>query len=154
MPKLYDELLDLISALDDEEIDYALCGGIAMAIHGRPRATVDIDILILAESLDRVLKIAKHLGYTIRGLDLEFDPIQIRRVSKIDPETRFVLTLDMILVTEAIRSVWETRIKARLEGGTLSVVSKEGLITLKNISGRPQDIADVRALNEDEDATS
>ncbi len=46
MPKLYDELRTLISALDRGKIEYALCGGIAMAIHGRPRATVDIDILI------------------------------------------------------------------------------------------------------------
>jgi len=136
------------------KIDYALRGAIAMAIHGRPRATVDIDTLILAESLDRVLKIAERLGYTIRGLDLEFNQILIRRVSKIDPETRFMLTLDMILVTDAIRDVWETRTKARLEGGRLSVVSKEGLITLKTISGRPQDLADISALKEDEDATS
>ena len=134
MPKLYDELRSLIDALDREKIAYALCGGIAMAIHGRPRATVDIDILIEPESLPQILRIAKDLGYTIRGLDMRFpkDVIEIRRVSKIDRATRVVLTLDMILVTDAIRDVWETRVKANLEGGKLSVVSKEGLIALKN----------------------
>jgi len=154
MPKLYDELRTLISALDRDKIEYALCGGIAMAIHGRPRATVDIDILIPADSLDQVLKIAEHLGYTIRGVDMDFDPIKIRRLSKIDRATRFVLALDMILVTDVIRDIWEARVKAKLEGGTLSVVSKEGLIALKEISGRPQDVADISALKEDSDATS
>src|SRR5438445_13872753 len=156
MPKLYDELRSLLSALDRDKIEYGLCGGIAMAIHGRPRATVDIDMLITQESLPETLRIAGRLGYTIRGLDLSFgkDEIEIRRVSKIDSDTRFVLTLDMILVTNAIRDVWETRVNANLEGGKLSVVSKEGLIALKKISGRPQDVAEISALKEDSDATS
>ena len=82
------------------------------------------------------------------------DAIEIRRVSKVDRETKFVLTLDMILVTDAIQDVWDTRINAKLEGGNLSSVSKEGLVTLKKISGRPQDVADISALTEDSDATS
>lgn len=156
MPTLYDELRSLVSALDRDKIEYALCGGIAMAIHGRPRATVDIDILITPESFPQILTIAEKLGYTIRGLDMSFgkDVIEIRRVSKIDRDTRFVLTLDMMLVTEPIRDVWDTRVSANLEDGTLSVVSKEGLIALKEISGRPQDIADITALKEDSDAVS
>ena len=156
MPKLYDELRALISALGREKIRYALCGGIAMAIHGRPRATVDIDILIEPESLPKTLKVAEKLGYTTRGLDITFgkDVIEIRRVSKIDKRTKFVLTLDMILVTEAIRDVWESRMNARLEGGKLCVVSREGLMTLKEMSGRPQDLADISALTEGADATS
>jgi len=156
MPKLYDELRSLLSALDRDKIEYALCDGIAMAIHGRPRATVDIDILISPESLSQVLAIAEQLGYTIRGLDISFgkEVIEIKRVSKIDRATRFVLTLDMILVTDAIQDVWETRVNANLEGGKLSVVSKEGLIALKKISGRPQDIADISALRKDSDANT
>lgn len=156
MSTLYEELRDLIAALNRGGIDYALCGGIAMAIHGRPRATVDIDMLILAEALSDTLRIAGDLGYTVRGLDMHFprDVIEIRRVSKIDRARKAVLTLDMILVTEAIREVWDTRVKARLGGDNLFVVSKEGLITLKKMSGRPQDLADISALTEDSDATS
>lgn len=151
MPTLYDELRNIVDALDRSNIDYALCGGIAMAVHGRPRFTADIDILILSDSLASVLEIAEQQGYTIRGLDMDFDPIQIRRISKVDRERKTVLTLDMILVTDAIHDVWETRVKAKLEGGKLSVVSKEGLIKLKTISGRLQDIADIGALTEDSD---
>jgi hypothetical protein len=156
MPTLYDEINDLVTALEREGIKYALCGGVAMAIHGRPRATVDIDMLILPESLSDTLRIAGDLGYTVRGLDMTFgkDVIEIRRVSKIDRERKAVLTLDMILVTDAIRDVWDNRVQAKLPSGKLSVVSKEGLIALKKISGRPQDVADIGALQEDSDATS
>jgi hypothetical protein len=152
MPTLYDELRTVIKALDQNQIDYALCGGLAMAIYGLPRATVDIDILIREDALERVLALAGKLGYTLRGKDLDFETIKIRRVSKVDSETKDVLTLDMLLVTSEIRDIWETRVRAKLEGGQLSVVSKPGLIALKEMSGRPQDLADIAALKEDDDA--
>ena len=150
---LYEELKNLIAALDKHEIDYALCGGIAMAIHDRPRATVDIDLLIVADSLAEVIKIAKSLEYTVRGLDMTFanDAIEIRRVSKIDAETGIVLSLDLLLVTPEIQPIWDSRVQANWEGGKLSVVSREGLIALKKLGGRPQDLADISALAEDSD---
>ena len=157
MLDLYEELTSLVAALDKHEIEYALCGGMAMAIFGRPRATVDIDLLIVAESLDEVIQLAKALEYTVRGRDMSFanEAIEIRRVSKIDRETGFVLSLDMLLVTPQIQDIWDSRVRADWEGGTLTVVSKDGLIALKKLGGRPQDHADISALMEDaEDATN
>ena len=154
---LYYEFRKLISALDEHQIDYALCGGIAMAIYDRPRATVDIDLLILSESLDGVIAIATGFGYTIRGMEMSFSngAVEIRRVSKIDSETGHVLSLDLLLVTPEIRQVWDSRVQADWEGGTLSVVSREGLIRLKNMRGSAQDHADISALREDvDDATN
>jgi hypothetical protein len=157
MLDLYNEFRELVGALDEQAVDYALCGGMAMAIYDRPRATVDIDLLILTESLERVRAAASALGYTIRGMDMSFakGAIEIRRVSKIDSETGFVLSLDMLLVTPEIRDAWDSRVVADWEGGKLSVVSREGLISLKKLSGRPQDLADISALREDiNDATN
>jgi hypothetical protein len=42
---LYDELRSLVAALDRQHVDYAICGGIALALHGYPRFTKDIDLL-------------------------------------------------------------------------------------------------------------
>lgn len=151
MLDLYEELSRLVAALEKHQIDYALCGGIAMAVHDRPRATVDIDLLIAADSLDELIEISKRLGYTIRGLDMAFanDAIEIRRVSKIDNDTGIVLSLDLLLITPQIQHVWDSRVQADWEGGKLTVVSREGLIALKKLSGRPQDLADISALLED-----
>ena len=154
---LYSEFRKLTSALDRDRIDYALCGGIAVAVYGHPRATVDIDLLILPESLDSVITIATALGYTIRGLEMTFSngAIEIRRVSKIDGETGNVLSLDLLLVTPQIQDVWNSRVEADWEGGTLSVVSRQGLIELKKMRGSAQDQADISALLEDgDDATN
>ncbi|MEP6742029.1 MAG: hypothetical protein ABJB61_05975 [bacterium] len=153
MLDLYNEFRKLIATLEQHQIDYALCGGLAMAVYDHARATVDIDLLILSESLDVVIPLAKKLGYDIRGLDMSFSngTIEIRRVSKIDSASGQVLSLDLLLVTPAIEDVWNSRIQADWEDGTLSVVSRLGLITLKQGRSSPQDLADIAALQEDLD---
>jgi hypothetical protein len=154
---LYLEFRKLVAALDEGQIDYAVCGGLAMAVYNRPRATVDIDVLILSESLAAVMDIATKLDYKIRGLDMTFSggAIEIRRISKIDAVSGHVLSLDLLLVTPAIQSIWKSRVEADWEDGTLSIVSREGLIKLKKLRSSPQDIADIAALEEDiDDATN
>lgn len=59
MATLLGELSNIISALNENEIEYAVCGGLSMAIHGLVRATVDIDILIRPESLEKRIKSPK-----------------------------------------------------------------------------------------------
>ena len=94
MNDLVPELKNITDSFDDEGVEYAVCGGLSMAIHGFPRATLDIDILIRPESLKKVFAIAKELGFDIHGLDISFkEPaVEIRRVSKIIGED--VLSLD------------------------------------------------------------
>lgn len=157
MVDLYEELQTLIAEMDLHEIDYALCGGLALAIYNRPRTTLDIDLLILDDSLPELMEVARALDYTVRGRDMTLanDAIEIRRMSKIDRETGFVLSLDMLLVTPQIQQIWDSRVRAKWEGGELSVVSREGLIALKKLGGRPQDLADISALMEEaEDVSS
>jgi cellobiose-specific phosphotransferase system component IIB len=151
MTTLLDELSQLISALDENEIEYAVCGGLSLAIHGFARATLDIDILIQAESLEKAYKIAAEKSYDIRGLDISFKEktVEIRRVSKID-DTGEVLSLDLLLVTPQVQDVWETKEKIDFLGSRLSVVSREGLIKMKKLAGRPQDLADIERLENEE----
>lgn len=154
---LFNEFRSLVAALDRNQIEYALCGGLAMAIHGRARATVDIDLLLLSDSLDAAKDIAAELGYNIRGLDMSFakGAIEIRRLSKIDSESGQVLSLDFLLVTPEIHGIWDRRVKAEWQDGTISVVSREGLIALKSLRNSVQDQADIEVLEGDlEDGTS
>ncbi len=147
MATLLDELSQLISALEQNEIEYAVCGGLSLAIHGFVRATLDIDILIQPESLEKAYKIAETKGFDIRGLDISFKEraVEIRRVSKIDDDGE-VLSLDFLLVTPQVEDVWETREQIDFLGNKLWVVSREGLIKMKRLAGRPQDLADIERL--------
>jgi hypothetical protein len=152
MLDIYDEFRNLVAVLDEHEIDYALCGGMAMAVHQRPRMTIDIDVLIQAESLDRVMALATEQGYKIRGKDMSFanGAVEIRRVSKIDTEAGDLLSLDLLLVTPQLRLVWDSRVESEWEGGTFSVVSRAGLIALKQLRMSGQDLDDIKALEEGE----
>ncbi len=150
MSSLLEEFVNLTETLNRAKIDYAICGGWAMAIHGLPRATIDIDLLILTGDLNRVWKTAQNLGYDVEGLPLHFHDgaIKIRRISKIDKETKRLFTIDFLLVTEALKEAWENRELIEWEDGKTWTVSREGLILLKTISGREQDLLDIKKLRE------
>lgn len=148
MATLLQEFTEFVAALDRRQLEYAVCGGWAMTIHGCPRATMDIDVMVLAEDLAEAWQIAADLGYNIEGLPLHFHDgaIEIRRISKLDPETHLPFTIDFLLVTEATQLIWRDRESVAWERGVISTVSREGLIQLKKLSGRLQDLADIERL--------
>jgi hypothetical protein len=148
MLDLYDELAGLIDALESASIEYAVCGGIAMAIWHFPRATVDIDLLIEESSLESTEHVAGQLGYIIKARPMNFsnDAMKIRRVSKIAPDDGDVLILDLLLVTPQLQDVWEARTRVEWERGLISVVSREGLIKLKTFRSSGQDLDDIKRL--------
>jgi hypothetical protein len=152
---LYEEFKSIVCALEEEEIDYAVCGGLAMAVWGAPRATVDIDLLILTEALEEAKAVARGLGFTIEALPMTVGDgaIEIRRISKIDTETGIVLPLDFLLVSPEIVEIWDCRVRVPWEAASLWTVSRRGLIALKSLKPRPQDLADIERLQDtgDED---
>lgn len=148
MALLLDQFTRIVDRLNSEGIDYAVCGGLAMAVHGYPRATVDIDILILSDDLERIWSLAKGEGFTIEGLPLSLHggDVEIRRISKIDAESKELITLDLLLVTDALQDVWKGREIYTLGGREVRAVGKTGLIKLKTMSGRTIDLADIENL--------
>lgn len=150
MLDLYEELRTLVSRLSESQIDYALCGGLAMAVHGQPRATVDIDLVVLAASLDRIKALARQLGFALEAGPLRFSggAVEIHRPTKPDPGSEDFLTLDLLLVTPPLEEVWQSRMAVDWEGGRLQVVSREGLVTLKALRSSGQDQDDIARLRE------
>ncbi|MBX3287964.1 MAG: hypothetical protein KF855_01345 [Acidobacteria bacterium] len=148
MATLLDEFRSITAALNEAEIEYAVCGGWAMAIHGLLRATVDIDLLVLAEDVDKALSVARSCGYDVEGLPLSFDDgdFELRRISKVDSESRELITVDFLLVTKAYSDVWDTKEETDSEFGPMKVVSKAGLIKMKLLAGRDKDLLDIKEL--------
>lgn len=153
MLDIYDELKTLITSLNENGVDYALCGGLAMAVHGFVRATVDIDIIIRKKSLATARSVALQLGYTVDAAPMRFagGSVEIRRISKVDPTSGDVLMLDFLLVTNLLARIWETREEVEWEHGSLWVVSRPGLIELKRLRGSGQDLEDIARLTEGAD---
>ena len=148
---LYDELLAILGGLDQAGIEYALAGALALAVHGAPRATTDIDLLVRAEAVDAVLRVVQPVGYTYRARTMTFrgSGITVHRVTKVaGPET---LTLDLLVVNPALEEVWASRIQIQVMGQGISVVSRDGLLRMKALAGRLRDLADIRRLEGDDD---
>jgi hypothetical protein len=150
MLDLYDELTAIVGELDKSKTPYALCGGLAMAIYGVQRNTVDIDLLIRPEHLETVKKAGRKLGYVFEAIPMSFagGGMEIRRISKVDKASGDALMLDLLLVTSASEDVWQSREQREWEPGKIWVVSRTGLIKLKSLRSSPQDLVDIGNLKE------
>ena len=142
------ELANIIRAFNEDKIDYALCGGLALAVYAKPRATLDIDIMAHPDFLDEIKKIAEALGFTVHAMPMKFKggAIQIHRMTKFDDELGEYLSLDLLIVTPETRLSWDSRITVEWEGGALKVVSPKGLIELKLLRKSGQDEDDINYL--------
>ena len=147
--ELIDELVKLIVVLNQAKISYALCGGLAMAVHGHPRATLDIDLLIPEAELAKTLEVAKTIGFIIPSGRMPFKAktplaMDIWRVSK--AKGSWLISLDLIVVSPGLQEVWVSRISGKVGDVDCSVVSRDGLIRMKTIAGRHRDLDDIETL--------
>ena len=151
---LREELLGLVDCLDAARIDYAVCGGLALAIHGYPRFTKEIDILVRPEDLERAVAAVSGLGFDLDAGILPFEvggprAREVRRISK--TEGGEVLTLDLLVVSPVLESAWRSRGVFEWKDRRLRVVSREGLAEMKRLAGREQDLLDARRLESSDD---
>ena len=145
------ELDAVINALERAGLEYAICGGLAMAIHGMPRATIDINLLIRPEAEERIYAAVEPLGFRFKAKPMHFagGAMEIRRVTKIDADGE-TLMLDLLLVTQASEEVWHAREAVEWRHHTMWVVSRKGLIALKSSRSSAQDRADIERLETEE----
>jgi hypothetical protein len=145
---IYDELKGVLEALETSRVDYALVGGLAVAVWGAPRATKDIDVLIQPADLSRAKDLVRARGFTLEALPFSFkDGTEIRRVNKVDPAGN-LMTLDFMIVDANLAEPWRSRVRLPFEGGFVTVVSRDALIGMKARAARPQDMMDIQNLKD------
>jgi len=143
------ELLDAVEALNRAGVPYALCGGMAVVLHGYPRLTRDIDLLIRPRELEAAKAALSTVGFSIPGGLIPFDTggpheRKVFRLSKRIGED--LLTVDLLLLPQFLNDVWEDRETYELDEVPVTVVDRSGLITMKKIAGRHQDLSDIENL--------
>jgi hypothetical protein len=150
MPNLFEEFRTIVAALADTSVPFAVCGGLAMSIHARPRATIDVDLLVPAEVIPSLVDALAPLGYRRREsvpTRLAGGQIVMHRLTKIVAGDPDVMVVDVIEVRHGVTSqAWDDRVTAPWEQRAVTVVSRQGLIALKRLRGSPQDQADIRSL--------
>jgi hypothetical protein len=144
---LFEEFKRLVVALDERGVEHAVVGALAVAIHGAPRATTDIDLLLPAASLPLALEVVRECGFTLPAHPMKFrDGTEVQRVTKI--ESGESLTLDFLLLNDSLAPAWASRSRLQTDFGAVSVISREALIAMKVAAGRPRDLGDVESLTE------
>lgn len=142
---LYGELRNLIAEMESAGVGYALCGGLAVAVHGFVRATVDIDLIIRKSDLAKAKAAAQKAGFIFDSgvLPIPIGPFEVHRVAKVVGED--VLMVDF-LINLKDKGFWKRREFREWEGGRLAVLRKDALIEMKGSSKRGKDRIDINEL--------
>lgn len=148
MLKLNREFQRVIQSLEQHEIEYAVCGGLALAILKRPRFTRDIDILIRPKTYPDCRKALAQVGFRFASSPQRFgESVEIHKIKKIDSETNDFLYVDLVVALSAsVQNVLDQRVRGAWQDQLVWVVSAGGLLQLKRLSARRRDRRDVEVL--------
>ncbi len=144
------DFLDFLQALLDAGARFLVAGAHALAVHGLPRATGDIDIWISrdADNPERVWNAVIAFGAPVADLQITVD--DLRR-----PEAVIQLGLpprriDILTDVSGLRfqDAWPLRLVQRIDSLEVPFLGRESLVANKRASGRLKDLADLEALGE------
>lgn len=153
---------EIFEKLNKRGIDYVVVGGLAVVLHGVVRLTADLDLMVHLEedNLRKFLSIMGELGYRpkmpVNADDFVSPKNRAQWINKknmkvfsfFHPEMPVVLV--DVFIDEPIdyKIIKADAVEIMSGNVAIPVVSIKNLIKLKQISGRPQDIADIKALEE------
>lgn len=143
---LNNDYRDMLLALNAEKADFLLVGAYALAVHGYPRATMDIDLWIKPspENADAVLRALKRFGAPLHAVTRE-DLLSDDTIFQIGiaPKRIDILTGVSGLQFE---DAFTHSIGTDIEGIPIRILSLDDLIANKRASGRTKDLADAEVL--------
>ncbi|MBI3463071.1 MAG: hypothetical protein HY000_08440 [Planctomycetes bacterium] len=139
---------EFIASLNANHVRYLVVGGYAVAMHGHPRYTKDMDVWIemAPENAANMVKALQQFGFGSLGLK-ESDflvPDQIIQLG--DPPNRIDLLSTLTGVD--FETCYASRVQVKIEGICVDFMDLESLKTNKRASGRHQDLADVENLEQ------
>ncbi len=137
-----------IESLNSSGVEYLIVGAVALAHHGFPRYTGDLDILVRnsPENARRLEGVLQGFGFGELGLKAAdfIDSYQVIQLGL--PPNRIDLLTSITGVS--FDEAWPGRIEAAMEGTPVNFIGRQALIQNKRATRRPQDLADLAALGE------
>ena len=138
---------DMLLALSDANIDFLLVGAYAVAAHGHPRATGDLDLWVRpdAETAPKVYRVLAEFGAPLHDLTVDdlASPGMVFQIG-VEPSRIDILTAISGVVFD---DAWENRMSIEMDSIKLNVIGRADLIVNKRACGRPKDIADAETLD-------
>ncbi len=146
LAKLQADLREFIGLLNSHKVDYLVVGGHAVAFHGHPRFTGDIDFLIRTtpSNAHRVLDVLNAFGFGTLGI-AESDLLEPGRIVQLGHPPNRIDILTSIAGVD-FDSAWEGRVQTAMDDQSVSLIGWNELLRNKQASGRPKDLADIEKL--------
>jgi hypothetical protein len=146
LAKLQSDLREFIALLNSHHVDYVIVGGHAVAFHGHPRFTGDIDFLIRTapENAKRVLSVLNAFGFGSVGIT-ERDLLEPARIIQLGhPPNRIDILTSISGVS--FDAAWGSRVATTLDDQAVDLIGWRELLQNKRAAGRQKDLADVEKL--------
>ncbi len=147
MPSLPNDFREFIELLNSLEVRYLIVGGYAVAYHGHPRATGDIDLFVenSPSNAGKLEAVLDQFGFRSLGLSASdfLEPETIVQLGY--PPNRIDLVTSLTGVDFA--DAWNSRIEDELGGVPVNIIERGRLLANKAAAGRPKDLADIAALS-------
>lgn len=145
---LYPDFKELLELLNAHKVDYLIVGGYALALHGYPRFTGDLDIYlgIQQDNAKKILSVLKEFGFGELNLS-EKDFTQSDQIIQLGvPPIR----IDFITSIDGVEwdTAWANREKGNWADIPVAYLGREDFISNKRASGRLKDLADIESLGE------
>lgn len=144
-----DDWLDALDALLQEGARFLIVGAHAMALHGVPRATQDLDIWIGAstDNATRAFRAFTKFGAPLEELGVsEADLVRPGTVIQLGLPPNRIDILTSLSGLEDFDRAWRQRMETVAHGRTLPFIARDDLIANKRATGRTKDLADLEAL--------
>jgi hypothetical protein len=143
------DFVDLLRAFVAHDVRFLIVGAYALALHGRPRATGDLDVWVDAtsENAPRVIKALASFGAPMAGIsEDDFSRPGVVYQLGVAPGRIDILTA---LTGLAFEEAWRGRIRERLGEVEVDFIGREAFIKNKRATGRARDVADIEGLEGD-----
>ena len=139
---------EMLCALRDADVDFILVGAYALAAHGFPRATLDIDLWVRpapdnAKRICRALTVFGAPVAQINAADFEKEDMVVQ-IGVAPRRIDFITSISGVAYEEAARNVVEREI----DGIRVRILSAADLLRNKLAAGRPKDLADAVLLQQ------
>lgn len=138
----------MLAALLDNEARFLLVGAFALAAHGAPRATGDLDVWVDAtpENAQRVLRALQTFGAPLQALGIvQADFETHEQVVQLGLPPRRIDLLTSITGV-GFEEAWPHRVTVRVDSLDIPILGREQLLRNKRALGRARDLADIEAL--------
>ena len=146
--ELYPDFKELLELLNDHEVDYLIVGGYALALHGAPRFTGDLDIYLSThpDNAEKLLQVLKKFGFGAMGLTLDDFTKDDQVIQLGVPPIRidFVTSIDGV----DWKTAWANRESGNWADVPVNYLSRSDFIENKKATGRHKDLADIESLGE------